>query len=85
MRTKFFPLDDSEERGPVSPLMNHALDVVEAMCRAGLVTVPREPSDGMVLAGMDAAGVKEPQARAIFRAMVAAADDDGVPLASIAH
>jgi hypothetical protein len=85
MRTKFLPIEVSEEQEPNSPLMDHALDMVEFMCRAGLVTVPREPTDGMVLAGMEAGGVKESQALAIFRAMIAAADDDGVPLASFAH
>lgn len=52
---------------------------------AGLVTVPREPTDGVVLAGVKAAGVKKSLAFVIFRAMIVAADDDGVPLASFAQ
>ena len=65
--------------------MEHALDMVEFIGRTGLVTVPREPTDGMVIAGMEVSQVGEEQARAIFRAMVAAADDDGVGMAAFAN
>jgi hypothetical protein len=39
----------------------------------------------VVVAGMDVSGVNEEQARAIYRAMLAASDDEGVELADFAN
>jgi|tagenome__1003787_1003787.scaffolds.fasta_scaffold14845776_1 hypothetical protein len=85
MRKKIFRFEGQEGGEPNSPLMEHALDMVEFMGRAGLVTVPREPTDGMVIAGMEVSQVAEERVRAIFRAMIAAADDDGVEMAAFAN
>ncbi|WP_280178461.1 hypothetical protein [Skermanella aerolata] len=38
----------------------------------------REPTGSMLVAGMDAAGVDDDQARAIYRAMLATSDDEEV-------
>jgi|tagenome__1003787_1003787.scaffolds.fasta_scaffold20639855_1 hypothetical protein len=50
------------------------------MGKAGLTTIPRDPTEDMVTAAMDASGVTEEQARAVFRAMIAVCDDDGLEL-----
>jgi hypothetical protein len=65
-------------------LSEYALNVVEFMGKAGLVTVPREPTDGMGISGMEVSCVGEERARVIFRAMIAAADD-GVGVAAFAN
>ncbi len=61
----------------MSPLGQRALDMVEYMGKSGLTTAPREPTDDMVAAGMQASGGTETQVRAIFKAMIAAYDADG--------
>ncbi|MGF7209535.1 hypothetical protein GGE65_004133 [Skermanella aerolata] len=58
--------------------MERALNFVELVSKSGFVTVQREPTGSMLVAGMDAAGVDDDQARAIYRAMLATSDDKGV-------
>ncbi|MBI1206782.1 MAG: hypothetical protein GC191_05775 [Azospirillum sp.] len=50
-----------------------ALDVVEAISRAGQVVVPNRPTKAMIDAGVEAGGISRPVALKVFRAMVAAA------------
>jgi hypothetical protein len=76
--TKIIRFEDYRTRPAVSPLMERALNFVELVGKSGFVTVPRDPTGSMLVAGMDAAGVGEDQARAIYRAMLAASDDEGV-------
>ena len=85
MSTKIVRFEDYQKQTPASPLMELALDFVELIGKSGFVTAPRDPTDSMLVAGMDVSGVNEDQARAIFRAMLAASDDEGVELADFAN
>lgn len=78
MGTKIIRFEDYRTRPAVSPLMERALNFVELVGKSGFVTVPRDPTGSMLVAGTDAAGVDADQARAIYRAMLAASDDEGV-------
>jgi len=48
------------------------------MGKAGLTAILRDPTEDMVMAGMDAFGISEKQAPAVFQAMIAVCDDDKV-------
>ena len=65
--------------------MDMALDVVEIMSKSGLTTIPVDPTDSMTAAGMEVSGVTAEQARTIFKAMLAASDEDGVELADFTN
>jgi hypothetical protein len=67
-------LDDFERKAVMSPLGELALDMVEFMGKAGLTTAPKDPTDEMVAAGVEASGITATQVRTIFRAMIAAYD-----------
>jgi hypothetical protein len=85
MPSRIFRFEDYEDQTPGSPLMETALDVVELMGKSGLTAIPRDPTEDMVTAAMDASGVTEEQARAVFRAMIAVCDDDGLELKDFAN
>ncbi|NIR46308.1 MAG: hypothetical protein GWN51_16870 [Gemmatimonadetes bacterium] len=53
--------------------MEKALGLVDAICAAGLVLVPAEPTTAMLAAGADAGGLAPDAARRVFRAMIEAA------------
>jgi hypothetical protein len=72
MPARIFRFEDYEDPTPNSPLMDMALDVVEIMSKSGLTTIPIEPTDSMIAAGMEVSGVTAEQARTIFKAMLAA-------------
>ena len=57
-----------------SPEMMRARGVLETVKRAGLMLIPPEPSDEMVEAGVAVSGIGADRVRAVFRAMIAAAD-----------
>ena len=78
MPARIFRFEDYEDPIPNSPLMDMALDVVEIMSKSGLTTIPVEPTDSMIAAGMEVSGVTAEQARTIFKAMLAASDEDGI-------
>jgi hypothetical protein len=80
MPHRVFRFEDYEDRAPMSPLGELALDMVELMSKSGLATVPYEPTDAMVDAAVEASGTAEEQVRAIFKAMIAAFDAEGVEL-----
>jgi hypothetical protein len=67
-------LDDFERKAVMSPLGELALDMVEFMGKAGLTTAPKDPTDEMVAADVEASGITATQVRAIFKAMIAAYD-----------
>jgi len=50
------------------------------MGKAGLTAILRDPTEDMVMAGMDAFGVSEKQAPAVFQAIIAVCDDDKLEL-----
>jgi hypothetical protein len=77
MPDKIVRLDGFKRKPAMSPRGQRALDMVEYMGKSGLTTAPREPTDDMVAAGMQASGGTETQVRAIFKAMIAAYDADG--------
>jgi hypothetical protein len=80
-----FRFEDFEDQTPLSPALELALDVVTIMGKSGMATVPYTPTDDMVKAGMEVSGATEEQVHTIFRAMLAACDDDGVKLADFAN
>ncbi len=51
-----------------------SLDILEAICKAGLALAPMEPSEAMRVAGSRAGGVSESTAGKVYRAMIAAVD-----------
>ena len=57
-----------------SKALNMALDVVDAISEAGLVTVPAKPSAAMLAAGARAGDVSVEVAWRIFQAMIKSAD-----------
>ncbi|GEO40880.1 hypothetical protein SAE02_50280 [Skermanella aerolata] len=83
MPDKIVRLDKFKRKPAMSPLGVRALDMVEYMGKSGLTTAPREPTDEMVAAGMEASGGTETQVRAIFKAMIAAYDADGPGVAGV--
>ena len=85
MPARIFRFEDYEDPTPNSPLMDMALDVVEIMSKSGLTTIPHDPTDSMIAAGMEVSGVTAEQARTIFKAMLAASDEDGVELADFTN
>jgi hypothetical protein len=68
----------------MSPLGERALDMVEYMGKSGLTTAPKDPTNEMVTAGIEASGISETQVRAIFKAMIAAYDANGPGVAGLA-
>ena len=85
MPARIFRFEDYEDKIPNSPLMDMALDVVEIMSKSGLTTIPHEPTDSMIEAGMEVSGVTAEQARIIFKAMLAASDEDGLELSDLTN
>jgi hypothetical protein len=85
MPSRIFRFEDYEDPAPMSPVAELALDVVEMMSKSGLTTVPRDPTDNMIAAAMEISGVTAEQASTIFKAMLAASDEDEVELADLAH
>ena len=67
-------LDDFERKAVMSPLGELALDMVEFMGKAGLTTAPKDPTNEMVAAGVEASGITATQVRSIFKAMTTAYD-----------
>jgi hypothetical protein len=74
MPDKIVRLEKFKRKAAMSPLGELALDMVEFMGKAGLTTAPKDPTDEMVAAGMEASGFTATQVRAIFKAMIAAYD-----------
>jgi len=85
MPSRVFRFEDFEDQAPLSPALELALDVVDIMRESGMATIPYTPTDDMVNAGIEISGATEEQVRTIFRAMLAACDDDGVELVDFAH
>jgi hypothetical protein len=85
MPSRIFRFEDYEDPAPMSPQAELALDVVEMISKSGLTTIPHDPTDNMIAAGMEVSGVTAEQARTIFKAMLAASHENDLELADLAH